>query len=68
MLYRLNRYVAYFIDVKYKDPREVDSSLKADILPKDMPGQLEFTTEVSVWPNTFPYEDCQGADCYGTLL
>ena len=59
------RYVAFFIDVKYKDPRE---GLKGDVLPKDMPGMLEFTTEVSVWPNTFPYEDCVGTECYGTLL
>ena len=104
-----DRYVAYFIDIKYKDPRE-DPNLKGDILPKDMPGQLEFTTEVrchyiwllsmlmcgvannltclhgvrarmddfeltcfvcgqvSIWPNTFPYEDCAGTECYGTLL
>lgn len=36
--------------------------------PYDAPGCLDFTTEVSVWPNTFPYEDCAGVDCYGTLL
>lgn len=29
---------------------------------------FEFTTEVSVWPNTFPYEDCQGAACGARLL
>ena len=26
-------------------------------------GFLDFTTEVSVWPNTFPYEECSGEAC-----
>jgi hypothetical protein len=59
------RYAAFFIDIKY-DLHE--KTLKGDIIPKDQPGMLEFTSEVSVWPNTFPYEDCHGTDCYGTLL
>jgi len=36
--------------------------------PRTYPGQLDFTTEVSVWPNTFPFEDCHDEGCYGTLL
>jgi hypothetical protein len=35
--------------------------------PKDLGGFMEFTTEVSVWPNTFPYPDCTGVSC-GTRL
>ena len=31
-------------------------------------GQLEFTSQVSVVPNTFPFEDCSGTGCYGTLV
>jgi hypothetical protein len=31
--------------------------------PHDFAGFLEFTTEVSIWPNTFPYPDCQGVEC-----
>jgi hypothetical protein len=36
--------------------------------PVDLPGSIDFTTEVSIWPDTFPYEECYGEDCYGTLL
>jgi hypothetical protein len=31
--------------------------------PHDFAHFFEFTTEVSVWPDTFPYEDCVGAAC-----
>ncbi|XP_066292659.1 autocrine proliferation repressor protein A-like [Branchiostoma lanceolatum] len=29
---------------------------------------LEFSTEVHIIPETFPFPDCHGADCRGTLL
>ncbi|XP_035673097.1 autocrine proliferation repressor protein A-like [Branchiostoma floridae] len=29
---------------------------------------LEFTTEVHIIPETFPFPDCHGTDCRGTLL
>jgi len=58
------RYVAFFIDIKYEKERLPD----VQGLPHDRPGQLEFTTEVSVWPNTFPYEDCHAESCLGTLV
>ncbi|XP_078610561.1 autocrine proliferation repressor protein A-like [Branchiostoma floridae x Branchiostoma japonicum] len=29
---------------------------------------LEFTTEVHIIPETFPFPECHGADCKGTLL
>ncbi|XP_078610552.1 autocrine proliferation repressor protein A-like isoform X1 [Branchiostoma floridae x Branchiostoma japonicum] len=29
---------------------------------------LEFTTEVHIIPETFPFPECHGADCRGTLL
>lgn len=37
-------------------------------IPHDLGGFLEFTSEVSVFPQTFPYEDCSGASCKGTLV
>jgi PhoPQ-activated pathogenicity-related protein len=57
------RYVAFMIDIKYKEHEK-----RVEGLPHDLPGRLDFTTEVSVWPNTFPYPDCSGAECKGTLL
>jgi PhoPQ-activated pathogenicity-related protein len=70
------RWVAYFIDVKYKEYGD-DLANKVDappsweacnLLPCDKPGRLEFTTQVSVWPNTFPYDACTGEGCAGKLL
>lgn len=37
-------------------------------MPRDDPGHLEFTTQVSVWPNSFPYGDCYMDTCRGYLL
>ena len=81
------RWVAYFIDVKYKEvgadvsaagsTTSASSSGKEPLaagweacthLPCDKPGRLEFTSQVSVWPNTFPYEACTGEGCAGKLL
>jgi hypothetical protein len=63
------RYVAFFIDIKY-EKINLDKEKKGGVegLPYDKPGQLDFTTEVSVWPNTFPYPDCAGEGCHGVLL
>lgn len=36
--------------------------------PVNIPGSIDFTTEVSIWPDSFPYEECYGEGCYGTLL
>lgn len=50
--------------------REKVSHLLPDFdgLPHDFGGFFEFTTEVSVWPNTFPYPDCSGVDCGDRLV
>lgn len=32
-------------------------------IPEDLGGYFEFTTQVIIWPNDFPYKDCYGADC-----
>lgn len=32
-------------------------------IPIDIPNRLVFTTEVSVWPQSFPYSDCSGLSC-----
>mmetsp|Transcript_34025 Transcript_34025/g.43883 ORF Transcript_34025/g.43883 Transcript_34025/m.43883 type:complete len:532 (-) Transcript_34025:234-1829(-) len=69
-------FAAFFIDVTYvKDPETNEAIYSPpgdawvpEFIPRDAPGQLEFTSEVSIVPNTFPYEDCSGVDCYGTLV
>lgn len=38
------------------------------LFPRDFGQFFDFTTEVSVWPNTFPYEDCKGDSCGSRLL
>ena len=36
--------------------------------PVGQAGVMDFTSTVSVVPNTFPYEDCSGVECIGSLL
>lgn len=62
------RYVAFFIDIKYEADKDVGLTGHDGPVPHDRPGQMEFTTEVSVLPNTFPYDACVGAACNGHLL
>lgn len=59
---------AFFIDVTYEKDEAIVGPSNLSSWPYTEPGNLEFTTEVSIWPNTFPYSDCSGAECYGTLL
>jgi PhoPQ-activated pathogenicity-related protein len=76
------RWIAYFIDVTYRShlhdvpsatsKREeadaLDAMKREGIFPKDLAFRLEFTSEVSVFPDTFPYAACQGSGCKGYLL
>jgi hypothetical protein len=72
------RYVAYFIEITYNKARESaeDEMLKTTVsigerippIPKDLQFRPMFTSEVSVWPNTFPYPDCAGATCTNALV
>jgi len=54
------RWVAYMIEVVYA--KNAADALLPDGLPhiiaRDLDGRLQFTTEVSVWPNVFPYPGC----------
>jgi len=56
------RWVAYFIDVVYaKGPKDAllpNKELLPGFVPRDLAGRLQFTTEVSVFPNSFPYPGC----------
>merc|ERR1711871_1497689 len=57
------RWVAYFIDIVYAKDRK-DSLIKFDwekipgFIPRDLAHRMQFTTEVSVFPQTFPYPGC----------
>jgi len=97
-------WVAFFIDVTYKNPYDEDDQsvdkifddavvtekylnfMKSQskhyqnvgrdkkggwypgMIPKLKPGLFEFTTEVSVKPNVFPFEDCHYEGCKGVLV
>lgn len=61
------RWGAFLIDLTFAKSRRLTTP-ELYSWPVGRRGELEFTSEVSVWPNTFPYEDCYGTDCYGTLL
>jgi len=70
------RYVAFMIDVKYAETDDIHSWTPFfdrdhhgnKKIPVDKPGRLEFTTQVSVMPNSFPYADCTGTACGSTMV
>ena len=62
------RWIAFFIDFTFEVIQPVPESGGLGNWPYDTPGALDFTTEVSIWPNSFPFEESYGEDCYGTLL
>jgi hypothetical protein len=59
-------WTGFFIDFTFEKPSTPPAGLGA--WPVNEPGCLDFTTEVSIWPDTFPFEECYGTGCYGTLL
>jgi hypothetical protein len=63
------KWTAFFIDVIYESdlppPAVSNGSFGWPLLPQ---GDFEFTTEVSVVPRVFPFPDCHGAACAGTLV
>ena len=64
------RYVAFMIELTYNKPKAPTSVSKGPIppIPHDLTGRLVFTTEVSVWPDSFPFADCNGAACGNGLI
>jgi len=57
------RYTAFFVNLQFNS---TVSNSKG--WPVALPGSLEFTTTVSVVPDEFPYMDCTGNGCLGSLL
>jgi PhoPQ-activated pathogenicity-related protein len=62
------KWEAFLVDVTYTKDEDDQEHLYDTRLPTDMPGRLEFTTEVSVIPKAFPYDECTGDGCSGDLV
>ena len=57
------RWKAFFVDLQF------DSIIHKEAgWPSGRDGILEFTTSISIVPDTFPFEECQGAECLGELV
>lgn len=75
-------WTAFFVDVQYGDKENtsfVEKKMKAveermlsadgeNGWPLNWPMHLEFTSLVSILPNTSPFEDCHGHECKGKLV
>lgn len=57
-------------DAELFDRFSVDGKIldKIPPIPHDFARRLVFTTQVSVWPNSFPYADCVGSGCGNGLV
>lgn len=76
------RWVAYMIDFKFVNKhafpivegekqvaqRGANPEQEFGGVPHDFGRFFQFTTQVSVWPNEFPYADCTGAECGENIL
>jgi hypothetical protein len=65
------QWVASFVDVTYRQQSEVEDEevgRPEGGLPITRKGHMEVTTQVSIWPLDFPFEDCYMETCYGMLL
>lgn len=58
-----DRWTAFFVDVQYQPSS--NRELTWPFLPKN---DFEFTTGVSIVPDTFPFADCKDAGCTGRLV
>ena len=63
------RWAAFFIDVTWEQTTAAAGqgplSSGWPVLPS---GVLEWTSQVSVVPNTYPFDDCHGSGCQGKLV
>jgi len=61
----INEFYQQYLDSK---PLKTNPEQAWGGFPNDLGRWFAFTTQVSVWPNTFPYEDCTGEDCGSRIL
>jgi len=67
------KWTAFFVAVQFDGQKPANFTPNfpgIDLKQKDheLEGMYEFTTLVSIVPNTFPFDDCHGEGCYGHLL
>ena len=53
-------FLAFYVTMHFEDGSSNES--------KKINGSFEFTTGVSVVPDIFPFEDCSGDGCLGSLV
>ena len=53
------QWTAFFVDLQFEGPQP-PSSNRGSGYPFGQDGTFEFTTAISIVPDTFPVEDCQG--------
>ena len=69
----LGRWLAFFVDLQFDGPKPdipyiPRNTSVFDAWPIGCDGIYDFTTTVSIIPNTFPYSDCYSKECYGHLV
>jgi len=58
----MGRWTAFFVDLQFPGPEHGRG------WPIGYDGTFEFTTTVSIVPETFPFEECHGEECLGTIV
>ena len=61
------QWTAFFVDLQFEGPQPASSN-KDSGYPFGHDGTFEFTSAISIVPDTFPVEDCQGDGCMGSLV
>jgi hypothetical protein len=72
------KWAAFFVEVRLvkedvEEAEEMEGSIvgrrdRDPFIPRSKPGELVFTSEVSIVPNIFPFDDCHMETCKGTLV
>jgi len=60
------QWTAFFIDLQFDGPKPPADNERG--YPFGQDGVFEFTSAISIVPDTFPAEDCTGAECMGSLV
>jgi len=61
------KWTAFFVDLQYEKQEEASEGRGSLGWPYNNQ-HFEFTTTVSIIPNTYPYPECYGDSCFGKLV